>query len=200
MVETKIVLGKSAQRPPCVLCEWRLRGAASQLTLCGRRSLQGGLDGGADLVHAVGGLEAGDEPALAVYQELGEVPHDVGLVAELPVVLGRELLEARCLEALAEALEGSFGREVHEEGRCCLPVDVNLLELGELGAELQGAELVDLLVRPGRLTGELVAGEVEDLEAPVAEVGIDPLEVLVLWGEAAARRGVDDEQDLASVR
>lgn len=195
MVETKIVLGKSAQRPPCALCEWRLRGAAPQLTLCGRRSLQGGLDGGADLVHAVGGLEAGDEPALAVYQELGEVPHDVGLVAELPVVLGRELLEA-----LAEALEGSFGREVHEEGRCRLPVDVNLLELGELGAELQGAELVDLLVRPGRLTGELVAGEVEDLEAPVAEVGIDPLEVLVLWGEAAARRGVDDEQDLASVR
>lgn len=195
MVETKIVLGKSAQRPPCALCERRLRGAASRLTLCGRRSLQGGLDGGADLVHAVGGLEAGDEPALAVYQELGEVPHDVGLVAELPVVLGRELLEA-----LAEALEGSFGREVHEEGRCRLPVDVNLLELGELGAELQGAELVDLLVRPGRLTGELVAGEVEDLEAPVAEVGIDPLEVLVLWGEAAARRGVDDEQDLASVR
>ena len=58
---------------------------------------------------------------------------------------------------------------------------------------------MDLLVIAGGLVGELVAGEVEDLEALVAALGIELLEVVVLRGEAATGRGVDDEQDLALV-
>ena len=48
-------------------------------------------DGGADLRHVHGGLEAGDDPALAADEELREVPADVGRqgdVAALPVLDG----------------------------------------------------------------------------------------------------------------
>lgn len=137
--------------------------------------------------------------ALAVDEELGEVPHDVGLLAELLVVGLCELVKRRSLEAAAKALEGALGGKRGKEGVGGVAVHIELLEAGELGVELQRAELVDLVVGLGCLAGELVAREVQDLEALVVVGGVDALEVLVLWGEAAAGGRVHDEQDLARV-
>ena len=58
---------------------------------------------------------------------------------------------------------------------------------------------MNLRIGAGRLVPELVAGEVEDLEAVVAVLRVHLLEFLVLGREAAAGRGVHDEEDLAPV-
>ena len=156
-------------------------------------------DGLLDLVHAGGRLEARDQVALAVDEELGEVPADVGLVAELLAIGCGELLQGQVLDALTKASKRLLGCQVGKEGDSRVTVDVNLLELGELGAELERAELRDLIVGLGCLVGELVAGEVKNLEALLAMSGVDSLEVLVLRRKAAPGRGVHDEQNLARV-
>ena len=51
------------------------------------------------------------------------------------------------------------------EGLGVVAVDLNLLELREIGAIVELAELMDAFVGAGRLLSELVAGEVEDFEA-----------------------------------
>ena len=152
-----------------------------------------------NLVHIDRGLEASDQIAVPVNEELGEVPPDVGFVAVLFVVRIRELLQTLGFQPLTEPLKGLFGRELGEQRVGRVAVDVDLFELREFGAELQGAELVNLIVGFGRLAGELVAGEVENREALVLVGGVDALEVFVLRGEAAAGGGVDDEDDLALV-
>ena len=62
---------------------------------------------------------------------------------------------------------------------------------------MQGAELVDLVVRAGGLATELVAGDVEDLEALVVQVLVHLLKRLVVRGETAAGGGIDHDDDLA---
>ena len=58
---------------------------------------------------------------------------------------------------------------------------------------------MDFLVRSGGLLSELVAREVQKLEAVPLEPFVHRLEAFVLWREAAARRRIDDEKDLPPV-
>ena len=56
---------------------------------------------------------------------------------------------------------------------------------------------MNLFVASRRLGAELVAGDVENLEALVVISLVHFLEGLILRREATTRGGVDDEQDLA---
>ena len=78
-------------------------------------------------------------------------------------------------------------------------VDVDLGEHREGHAVVDLAELADLLLGAGLLAAELVAREAEHDEALVVQVLVERLEALVLGGEAAGARRVDDEDDLAGV-
>ena len=136
-------------------------------------------------------MEALHDVALAVDQELGEVPLDVagGLGAGEPVLL----------QQLAQAGDGLVRRVVLRAGGLEKDVDgvgaravhLDLGELVEGRVVLERAELVDLVVAARRLVPELVAGEVEDLEPCGVVPGVELLEPFVLRREAAARGGVD---------
>ena len=56
---------------------------------------------------------------------------------------------------------------------------------------------MDFVVGAGSLALELVAGNVDDFETLVVEIGIHLFDRLVMRGEAAAGRGVHDEHHLA---
>ena len=154
-------------------------------------------DLGVDLFRCRGGVEALHDVAVAVDQELGEVPLDIaGGLGAGEIVL---------LQQVAQAGDGDFGGVVLRAGGLEKDVDgvgaravhLDLGELVEGGVVLERAEGVDLVVAAGRLVPELVAGEVEDLEPGGVVLGVELLQPLVLRREAAARGGVDDEQDLA---
>ena len=160
--------------------------------------LQNGFDLGLDLVHGGGGLHALDDVALAVDQELGEVPLDVAVVLVVLVHLLDDAAEHQTHGAVEALKAGVLGQPL-VEGDGVLAVDVDLGKLREGDAEAAGAEGVDLLVGAGGLIGKLVAGEVQDLQTVVLVGVVDLLQLLVLGGEAAAGGGVDDQQDLALV-
>ena len=115
------------------------------------------------------GSKRADDLALAVDEELGEIPADICLIAELLIVHPRELVQRRVLDPFAEALERLFRRQKSEERIGGFAVDVDLGKLRELRAELQRAEVVDLVIGSGRLPRELIGREIEDLEAPVPQ-------------------------------
>ena len=73
-------------------------------------------------------------------------------------------------------------------------VDVDFVELRETDVEVGCTELVDFLYAAGCLLAELVAWEVEDFQAFGMVFLIDGLQFVVLWCEAAAGGGVDDEE------
>src|SRR4030095_15377884 len=99
---------------------------------------------------------------------------------------------------------GAFGLRVHAgeprvEGMAARAVHVDLREERERYAVGERAELLHLLVGAGLLARELVAREAEHLEAAPALRLVEFLETLVLRRQAALRRDVHDERDLARV-
>ena len=100
----------------------------------------------------------------------------------------------------AEPDEGGVGGEVLVQGDGVVPVHIDLGELGEGDAVPAGAEAVDLLVCAGGLLAELVAGEVQNLQAVLLVEVVEILKGIVLGREATAGGGVDDEKHLALVR
>ena len=64
---------------------------------------------------------------------------------------------------------------------------------------LEGAEVVYLLLVPGRLIRELVAGEIQDLKSLLLHLLIHLFQRLIMRGKTAAGGGVDDEHDFAAV-
>ncbi|MPM85980.1 hypothetical protein SDC9_133063 [bioreactor metagenome] len=78
-----------------------------------------------------------------------------------------------------------------------LPIDLQLCKPLEGGAEVEGAELVDLLDGPGSLLLELVAGEVENLKTLFLVRFIELFQFIVLGCKAAVGCRVDDQQYLA---
>src|SRR3984957_1629723 len=111
------------------------------------------------------------------HEELLEVPRDVAGVA-LGVLLLRQLGVNRA---------------------AVVAVDVDLLHEREGHAIGSRAELRDLLGGAGLLPHELVAGEADDRETAVAVGLLQALETLVLGGEPALGRNVDEQQRLALV-
>ena len=80
-----------------------------------------------------------------------------------------------------------------EEGVCIVAIHLDLLEAGELSAEVELAELMDALVGTWGLLTDLVAGEVENLKALGVIFLIKLLQFVVLRGEAALCGCVDNE-------
>ena len=64
---------------------------------------------------------------------------------------------------------------------------------------LQRAELVNFLVRAGRLSRKLVAGNIDDLESLVVIRLVHCLQRLVVGRKTAAGRRVDNQHNLALV-
>ena len=118
-----------------------------------------------------------DDVAVAIDQELGEVPLDR---------LGAEQSGLRLLQVLVER-------------RRVLAVDVDLGEQRKRDAVVDLAERLDLLLAAGLLRAELVAGKAEDLEPLAVQLLVERLEPLVLRRESALARRVDDQQRLALV-
>lgn len=122
------------------------------------------LNGGQDLrcVRLHGRREAGHHNAVAVYQELLEVPLD-------------EAGQRAVLEP------GELG----VERVLVLAADIGLGGQRERHAEVALAELGDLVVAARFLPGELVAGDTKDLKALVAELSVEQFKAGVLRREAA---------------
>src|SRR6185312_15172511 len=114
---------------------------------------------------------AGHHAALAIDQELGEIPFD-RLAAEQAARL-----------AFEPAIERMGVR----------PIDLDLVEHREADAEIAGAELRDLAGCAGLLCAELIAGKAEHGETAPRQIRVEALETGILRREAAAARGVDDE-------
>lgn len=157
----------------------------SFLFLKPHRLLRGGrLDGLNDLVLELLGLgsagPAVDNLAVTADQELLKVPLDPLETKQTRLLLLQPLIQ----------------------GVRIVAVDVDLGHDGERRLLLQRAKVLDLLVAAGLLAAELVAGEADDGEVVgvlLLEGLVDGLEVLVLVGEAALGRRVDDQDDLALV-
>jgi hypothetical protein len=106
------------------------------------------------------------------------------------------------LDALEAQETGLLLLEPGPERVGAVAVDLGLLHDGEGDAVVDLAEALDLLVGPGLLGAELVAGEAEDDEIVrvlLLDVGPELLQAGVLRGEAALGGRVDDEDDLALV-
>lgn len=106
------------------------------------------------------------------------------------------------LDALETQKTGLLLLEPGPERVGAVAVDLGLLHDGEADAVVDLAEALNLLVGPGLLAAELVAGEAEDdkvIRVLLLEVGPELLQALVLRGEAALGGSVDDEDDLALV-
>ena len=61
---------------------------------------------------------------------------------------------------------------------------------------MERAEGVNFLIAAGSLIAELVAGYVDDFESLVVVLPVHFFELLILRCEAAACRGVDDDENL----
>src|SRR6478752_5055105 len=139
-------------------------------------SVQCGLNSLDDLrrVRLNGGRKAGDDLAVAVHEELLEVPlHQAGQDSRLEF---RELGVERVL-----VLTPDVGLDRQREGH----PEIALAKLGNLG------------VAAGLLPGELVARDAEDLEALAAELVVQRLETSVLGRETALGRHVDPQNHFA---
>ena len=144
-------------------------------------TLQSGFDGGADFIHGHGGLKAGDNVALAVDEELGEVPLDVTVVLIVLVHLLDDAVQNQSSRAVETLKPGVGGKPlVERDGVLAVDVDLGILREGD--PETAGAEGVDLFIGSGSLIGELVAGEVENLKTLVLECVVNLLELLILGG------------------
>lgn len=119
---------------------------------------------------------------------------------DLSVLPDEELLKVP-LDPLDAKQTGLLLGEPLEERVGAFAVDVDLLHDGEGHAVVDLAEVLDVVVGAGLLAAELVAGEAEDLEVRVlgGDVLVELLEALVLRGEAALGRRVDDEDDAVLV-
>jgi len=141
-------------------------------------------------------LVALDHGAVGPDQELGEVPLDlVGAVGVRPD-LGDGLVEAAVGRA---EVAGRLGPQVLVKRMRVGAVDVDLAQHRE-GDVVGGlAEVLDLGVGARLLLPELIAGEADDLQAPVPVVAVERLQAFVLRRQPALAGHVHDEQHLALV-
>jgi PII-like signaling protein len=141
-------------------------------------------------------LVALDHGAVGPDQELGEVPLDlVGAVGVRPD-LGDGFVEAAVGRA---EVAGRLGPQVLVKRVRVGAVDVDLAQHRE-GDVVGGlAEVLDLGVGARLLLPELIAGEADDLQAPVPVVAVERLQAFVLRRQPALAGHVHDEQHLALV-
>ena len=145
-------------------------------------------------------LEAGNNLTALVDEELREVPLDVGLLLVVGVGLREHVVEdvgdgvfhipaCKALLLLQE-LEQRIG---------IVAIHLHLLEAGEVGTEGELAEFMDALVGARSLLTELVAGEIENLEAISVVLLVELLQLVVLGREATFRCRIDNQQHFVGV-
>lgn len=78
-------------------------------------------------------------------------------------------------------------------------VDVGFLHLRELGVILQRTELVNLLIRPRRLSRELVARDIQNLKSLIMILPVKLLQFPVLRGESASGRRIHNQKYLSLI-
>ena len=71
--------------------------------------------------------------------------------------------------------------------------------ISALSADIYGAEFMDLLIRAGGLTAELVAGDIQNLQSLIVVISIHLLNRLILRRKATASGSVDDHDNLALI-
>ena len=121
-----------------------------------------------DGVYVGRGLEAPDDVARPVDEELGEVPFDVWREPPVGVGLVEDVYQdRRDPVGGVKAREPLLLLEPLVEGICSLAVDLNLAKLRKGDAKSARAEAVDLIGSPRGLLAKLIAGKVEDLEVLV---------------------------------
>ena len=118
--------------------------------------------------------EAANDLAIAVDEELFEVPGDVGSITLLRLQPGVQLA-------------------------CAITVDLDLGEHRKCGVVLRRGELEDLGIGAGLLQTELVTREPENDETGCLVVFVERTQTCVLRREASIAGEVDDEADLAAV-
>ena len=157
-------------------------------------------DVGFHIGHLVGGLIAFQHSSVARDEELGEVPFDVGLLVVFGILPAQHAVHhLAALVVEVESRESLLRLQEGVERVLVGSVHLDFVELWELDVKVGGAEFVNLLDASGGLCAELVAGEVENLEALGAIFLVERLQFLVLGCEAATGGGVDNEQHLALV-
>ena len=146
------------------------------------------------------GLETGDHLTFLVDEEFGEVPLDVRLLLVVGISLGKHVVED-VGDGVLHIPAGKAFLLLQEliERVCIVAVDLDLLETGELCAEVQFAELVNALICARCLLSELVAGEIENLESLGVILLVELLQFIVLRGESAFGCCVDNQQHLVGV-
>ena len=142
-------------------------------------------------------LEAGHHIAFSVDKEFGEIPLDGGVVLVILVHFGKKSVHGHGLYALAEALKTLLALEPAVQGQFVLAVYIGFGHLGEHGAEVDSAELVDLLVSSGRLASKLVARDVDDLKSLFVIFSVGSLQLLILRCEPSFCCCVDYQDHLA---
>lgn len=157
------------------------------------------LDERSNLVWSDSRIEALDYVAIAIDEELGEVPLDVATIATLAIDLGGEPEHAVHQHVARTTARGLLLLEVLEERRGIVTIDIDLLETRESGIVLGIAELGDALVILLGLLHELIAGEIEHNETLILILAVHRLERLILWGQTAGCSCIDYEQHLALV-
>ena len=151
-------------------------------------------------VERCGGFEPLNHVAFLVDEELGEVPLDVGGGPPVGTALVEDFNENGGDGVLRVEIDKAlFGFEVGIERQLVGAVHLGLGHAGEEGLEAQRAYRVNFLVAARGLAAELVAGNVDDLEAFDSVLLVEILDFLVLGSEPAFRGGVHDEQNFAFV-
>ncbi len=142
--------------------------------------------------RSVGG-EAGEDGAVAAYEEFLEVPEEFGeCVGRGEAVGGGVGGELFTPGAVGDVL-GCGGDEGGVERVLGGADDGDFGEEREGDGVVGGAEFGDLLIGAWFLSGEVVGGEAEDDEAAILVGLVEGFECGVLRGEAALGGDVDDE-------
>lgn len=161
--------------------------------------LQQFLDGRSDYIGRDRGLETANHLALAVDEELSEIPLDVVIFVHSLAKLGRRG-NRQVLDLVPfVGRDGHFVLEELEKRIRTFAVHVDFLESRESGVVGERAELVDFIVAPFGLFQELVAREIENLETLGAVVIVELLQSVVLRRKATTRSCIDDQKYFALV-
>ena len=145
----------------------------------------------------LGRFKPGYYHTLLVDEELSEIPLDVGLAFVVGICLGEHLVENR-IDGMRLIPTGKtfllFEEFIERVG--IVAIDLQFLELRELGAIGELAELVDALVGTGSLLTKLIAGKIEYLKALGMILLVELLQFLILRSKTAFGCRIHNEQNL----
>ena len=150
--------------------------------------------------NVVRGFEASHHISFTIHEEFSKVPLDVVALAPIGIGLVEHTFEnGRQLVSGIETGETFLLLEEGVEGQFAFAVNLGLFELGEFHAKLHRAEFMNLLIRTGSLTAELIAGDVEDLESLSAMRLVERFEFFILRSETTLGSRVHNEENFALI-